>query len=866
MKTARAERSRFEGFLPLLFTLLVALALRLLLWGRIPRTGLISDEGEYLSAASWLAHGRGFTWYQSYLWTRAPVYPLFVAAHLRLFGDTTTPIYVTQTFLSLVNVALVYFLARRLELKIQNEKWKKRPSLSFSIFNFQFSIPTLSALLMALYFPFALYTQVLLSETLFIALLLGAFLALAHWNDGGRSTADNQDHRRSSVVACPVPELVEGEHSRRGRWSLVAAGALFGLATLTRSLTLAFLPIAALWAAGAATGRGRWKMTRRGLLDGAVLLVSAALVILPWTFYNSWRLYGGLVAVDTSGAFNLMLGARTAYDGKREDAPPRNFMLALLSRDLNQRQRLQLLGRQPASDGRMLAAACLLDHNDPRLLMALKQQAQQISQAERQQLMTAEGLCLIGATPAAFAQKSLGELIDLFQINYSGDERFADGFTLGRLPRWYALSLFLLDDTIYVLVLPLAVIGWALMRRLQISDCRLQIEDRDVRQSAICNLQSAIGLWWLYNIAVAPLLFAINRFRLPLLPVAFICAAYALVALPHGGWRALRSRYGLVCIAVAALLALIAIAPYAYLEPRRDAQASRWASYLGPYPSSLDATIKAWQARPGYLREQQVMRALGSGDAATARALLSSSDVATHTLRIAPPLLAGLDGRPDDGLAMLPSLQTIVDTKDVEAAVVHGDLLRRKGDLQGARFMFTQRFVDDANPVEWAWDWLHPPPLPHNRIDLAGNLDLGYVAGCYLGEGDESLKPAANFRWCTDGARLRFPGAGTGAAQTLTLRADGRGWFDGLLPVPPVRVIVGDRLAGDFTPGPDNVSEFTITLPPTARGADVVVTLRTATFVPGADRYLKQQGKAVVGQVQRLGVRLDWAELREAKP
>ncbi len=32
---------------------------------------------------------------------------------------------------------------------------------------------------MALYFPFALYTQVLLSETLFITLLLGGFLALS---------------------------------------------------------------------------------------------------------------------------------------------------------------------------------------------------------------------------------------------------------------------------------------------------------------------------------------------------------------------------------------------------------------------------------------------------------------------------------------------------------------------------------------------------------------------------------------------------------------------------------------------------------------------------------------------------------------
>ncbi len=100
--------------LSLIAVLLAGLALRLLLWGNIPRSGLISDEGEYLSAASWLAHGHGFDWYQGYLWTRAPLYPLFLALHLRLFGDTLTPIYLTQTLLSLLNVALVYFLARQL--------------------------------------------------------------------------------------------------------------------------------------------------------------------------------------------------------------------------------------------------------------------------------------------------------------------------------------------------------------------------------------------------------------------------------------------------------------------------------------------------------------------------------------------------------------------------------------------------------------------------------------------------------------------------------------------------------------------------------------------------------------------------------
>jgi hypothetical protein len=810
--------------------LLLALALRLLLWGRIPRMGLVSDEGEYLSAASWLAQGRSFSWYQSYLWTRAPIYPLFVAAHLRLFGDTLTPIYITQTILSLLNVVLVYLLAQRFELRIEHAELKMMRHELFSIFNSQFFIPTVSALLMAIYLPFALYTQMLLSETLFITLLLAGFLALAGWAGERRVMNDEGIAHDSRDVWSFVLR----------HWSLIVAGGLFGLATLTRSLTLAFLPLAALWVAGIAPSatRGWWRLTRRGVRSGAIFLACAGALILPWTMYNSGqRLYDGLVVVDTSGAFNLLLGARTAYDGGRNDAATRDFVLVLL-------------GQKDASQ--LTTAPCT------PLPVPLP-----TSQAARQAAMTREGLCLLGAKPLAFIQKSLGELVDLFQINYTGAERFANGFTVGRIPRWYTISLFLLDDTIYVVVLPLAVIGWALMRRRTKGE-RGKAEGQHRPSSFVLRPSSLvflIGLWLLYNIAVAPLLFAINRFRLPLLPFAFIFTAYALAALPGGGWRALRSRYGIMCAVLAGLLALVAATPYAYLEPRPNGADSRWASYLGPYPSSIAATGMGWRSRPGYLAEQQVARALGSGDAASARALLESDDIMSGTLEIALPLLAGLEGQPEAGLKLLPPLQAITQTKDIELAVVRGELLRRIGDWDGARLILTQRFVDDANPVQWAWDWLHPLALPNNHIDLAGNLDLGYIEGCYLGEGDSLAQ--GNFRWCTDGARLRFPAAGTGAPQILALRADGRGWFD-LTPPSMVHVLIGEHEAGVFTPDSQAVGEFQIMLPPASAGAEVVVTLRMDTFIPGADRYLRQQGKPVVGQVQRLGVRLDWAELRPA--
>jgi 4-amino-4-deoxy-L-arabinose transferase-like glycosyltransferase len=870
---SRLEDRLYIRDLPLLIALLAGLALRLQLWGRLPRTGLVSDEGEYLSAASWLAHGHGFDWYQGYLWTRAPLYPLFLAAHLRLFGDSLAPIYATQTLLSLVNVALVYFLAQSLTTddRRPGDSATRRPgdSEQHAIRNTQhasqFWIPGLAALLMALYFPFASYSQVLLSETLFITLLLGGFLALARWkpDDGRRTTDDGRQGGKKArsegawawfylPVSLSLRQLVS---------PVVAAGALFGLATLTRSLTLLFLPIVALWILW------RSRPVRKGVLCALLFLACCGVLILPWTIYNS-RLYGGLVLVDTSGAFNLLLGGRTAYDGKRNDAPPRNFVLALLDRNLQPDQRLTLLEDQRASDGQVLMyGSCLYRGQDPRLLSALNRPAEQITQAGRQQLMTAEGLCLIGARPTAFLAKSLGELIDLFQINYSGDERFTDGFTTGRPPPWYTLALFLLDDTLYVLALPLAIIGWALARRTTTDDRTGTI----YRARTVVGL---IGLWWLYNIALAPLLFAINRFRLPLLPFAFIFAAYALAALPRGGWRGLRSRSGLIWAALAALLALVAVTPYAYLQPNADstdADQNSWASYLGPLPSSLAGTQKALAARPVYLRSVAFRQALHDGDAAAARAIMRAGEVRIERgnkklvpdSTLAQALLAALDERHEDGLNALPPADEIVRARDVEAAVVLGDLLRSLGRLDKARAAFTPMFVDSANPVQWAWDWLHPAPT--RTIDLAGNLDLGYVEGCYLGEGDTSLKPPATFRWCTDGARLRFPGAGAGAPQTLVLRADGRGWLPGWLPVPPVRVFLGDQEAGSFTPDHNGIGDFSIALPPTPRGADVIITLRTPTFIPDAARYLSQQG-GQVGQAQRLGVRLDWAELRDTAP
>jgi 4-amino-4-deoxy-L-arabinose transferase-like glycosyltransferase len=78
----------------------------------------------------------------------------------------------------------------------------------------------------------------------------------------------------------------------------VVAGALFGLATLTRETVLYFLPFAALWLAWRRAG---------GVRRAAAFLVASLAVVVPWTVRN-YLAFDAFVPVSTSGALNLWQG------------------------------------------------------------------------------------------------------------------------------------------------------------------------------------------------------------------------------------------------------------------------------------------------------------------------------------------------------------------------------------------------------------------------------------------------------------------------------------------------------------------------------------------------------------------------------
>lgn len=359
--------------------LIAACVLRLLAWWTLPYRGQISDEAEYLAAASWLADGRGFSFYKDWIWTRPPVYLLFVAAHIKLFGVTNVvPIRLSQALISMITVALAMVWGYVLAPAGRGRR-----------------VALVTGWLMALSYSFATYAYLVLSETIFVALLLVGLLLLTLWSRA-QSTANE----------------------RGSRWWLLAGGGIaLGLGALTRALLAGAMPLFACWVlwqairTPAENGRASRSQMWRGLRSAALFTVVVSGVILPWTYYNS-RFFSagqartGMILIDTTGAYNAILGVQA--------------------------------GR-----------------NETRVYEKLIQIP---DQAARQTFAYAEAWRSIRADPSAFLRKTGSELLDLITINYGGAERLRSGHTQGMIPIPHLLLL-LWDDTLYFAIAPLAVLG-----------------------------------------------------------------------------------------------------------------------------------------------------------------------------------------------------------------------------------------------------------------------------------------------------------------------------------------------------------------------------------------------------------------------
>ncbi|NCC33947.1 MAG: hypothetical protein EOM24_18315, partial [Chloroflexia bacterium] len=92
---------------PLALILLVALIWRLILWAQ-PLHLPANDEVEYLTVVRDLLGGRGWVFYESWPWLRAPLYPLFLAGSLWLADGDVHLAALPNLGLSVAVVWLIY--------------------------------------------------------------------------------------------------------------------------------------------------------------------------------------------------------------------------------------------------------------------------------------------------------------------------------------------------------------------------------------------------------------------------------------------------------------------------------------------------------------------------------------------------------------------------------------------------------------------------------------------------------------------------------------------------------------------------------------------------------------------------------------
>jgi 4-amino-4-deoxy-L-arabinose transferase-like glycosyltransferase len=231
---------------------IVLLALVLRVGAVVADTGYApgNDALEYDYLARSIAAGDGYP-QSGYLLQggptaiRGPGYPYLLGAVYALSGDSLTAGRFTSAALGALSVLLLYLIAKRL--------WGRRIGL-------------LAAALAAVFPPLVLVSRDLVSESLFISLELGALLCVLNFRRSGGAL----------------------------RWA-AAAGALCGLAALTRNTGIALLLPLML---------GVWTLRRRpgSLAAPAILLGCSLLVVVPWLLRDESE-FGRFVPITTSSGF-----------------------------------------------------------------------------------------------------------------------------------------------------------------------------------------------------------------------------------------------------------------------------------------------------------------------------------------------------------------------------------------------------------------------------------------------------------------------------------------------------------------------------------------------------------------------------------
>jgi 4-amino-4-deoxy-L-arabinose transferase-like glycosyltransferase len=257
---------------------LLAFGLRAMVVANTQQMGLFADMQEYHDRATHLLN-TGALPADAF---RVPLFPIFIAAVYRMFGQHLLAVRLAQALLGTITVALTYFIARRIA--------SNKGALCAS-------------LVVAVYPALLLYSAYVMAETIFACL---AVAALALW----------------------------GSHRW---WTALLAGLAVGAATLTRSVGLALLAgivLGELWrlvwhASGLAKTAIKGTVPfmadsaiANGLAFGrlALFVIGFAIALAPWVQRN-YGLYQRVIPTDTSSGFNVLLGNYPGATGRHPGIP-----------------------------------------------------------------------------------------------------------------------------------------------------------------------------------------------------------------------------------------------------------------------------------------------------------------------------------------------------------------------------------------------------------------------------------------------------------------------------------------------------------------------------------------------------------------
>ncbi len=247
---------------PLAWIFAGAFAVRLLFLLLLPRLGIDPlgnpDAAQYDMLGSALAAGRGFApdaRNATEALFRPPLYPAFLAGVYGVAGRSIHAVLILQALFGAGAAVIAASIARP---------------------RFGGRAAWIAGGILAIHPLMILPGGELLTESLFILLYLGGFLAVSRALDS---------------------------RGREGIGHSAAAGLLFGLAALARPTPLAAIPILAAglaWAARPAFGRA-------GLARAGALMAAAFVAIAPWILTTHAR-HHAWVPIATTGEFTLYLG------------------------------------------------------------------------------------------------------------------------------------------------------------------------------------------------------------------------------------------------------------------------------------------------------------------------------------------------------------------------------------------------------------------------------------------------------------------------------------------------------------------------------------------------------------------------------